>query len=332
MVDHLSGAGPAESLYELGQSFGAADGDSMVLNGVAVGLDLLGALANPIDTLGSSVIGWIIDHIAILRAPLDFTVGNPDVVQNAVQQWNDTAINLDEIADRQKAALGKEIPTYVNGGSSSVPAFTEAMGQRELQIRGAGMTCTEIAELTAQAGTWIAGIRGVIRDMIAGFVWDLLEKAVAKFAFAPLTFGATAAEFLADTMIRVSNLVRRIAGKLDELVGSLKLISGNLKKLADRLDTLLTPKITPGELVDVLDGALPAVPKLGLDVAREKAKVSTTQTATTDEADAQKAKDKHGTLVDDGYQQREKVRERWRGEPGPYETEDWWTKRGDLYS
>ncbi len=330
MSSPVSGAGPVDSLYEAGKA--AFDGNvaGIALNTASVGIDTLGFLSNPVDSLATSVIGWLIDHLAFLRFPLDITAGNPDAVQSAVKGWNDTALELDDIANQQAEALRTQVPTFLNGMSPSAPGFKDAMTFREYQIRGAAMTCVEVAQLTAEAGATIAGVRSVIRDITANFIWELIQKAVAKFAFAPLTLGATATEFLTNAMIRASTVMKQIGEKLSGLLSNLKILTGRIKVLAKRFDSLLGAGIPLSRSKNALKVPVGPILKTPLELVKEEVKVGSEQTATTDGADGERAEQMHEQVADPNYQEAEQARDRHFGDPGTYETEDWWTRRGTL--
>jgi hypothetical protein len=329
VVEPLAGAGPADSLYELGQSFRAGDLDAMALNAAVSGIDLLGAMANPIDALATSTIGWMIEHLSFLRIPLDATAGNPQAVLATVKQWNDVSVALSEIADEQRDALRTQIPTYLYGGSTSTPEFQAAMNYREAQIRGASMTCAEIAAETASAGAIVGAVRGVIRDMIADFAWRVLRWVVPKLALATVTFGASVLPILSEVLASGAQLLRKIIKKLDELVGHVELIGQNLTKLARRFDSLLKPHVPKGKsFADIAAGLGPLALKVPLDSAKEYAKVDVT--ATTDRSDANRSQQLHEHLGSEEYQDEERGRDRQRGTVAPGETKDWWTKKGQL--
>lgn len=330
LTSPVSGAGPVDSLYEAGKATVDGNVAGIALNTAAVGIDTLGFLANPVDSLATSIIGWLIDHLAFLRFPLDITVGNPDAIQGAVQLWNDTAIELDDIASQQAEALRTQLPTYLNGASTSAPGFKTWMETRETQIRGAAMTCVEIAQLTAEAGANIAAVRSVIRDLTANYIWEMIQKAAVKFAFAPLTLGATATEFLTNALIRASTVMKQIGAKLGELLSTLKVLTGRMKVLAKRFDAIFgaTMRMGPKDTLLPSFGLLPL--KMPFEMLKEDAKVEGAQTSTTDPASGERATQLHDRLADPAYQERERVRDESSGEPAEYETKDWWTRRGTL--
>lgn len=343
MVD-LSGAGIVESTAEFVQSAANADewidlGD-VALNAAAVGLDMLGIIANPVDALGSTAIAFIIEQLAPLRAVLDWTTGDPDSVKNAITSWNDTAVALDAVGNAHRSAPARHAPTWINGGSDSAQGCIEVMAFRSDQILGAGMACIAMAQLTANAGRWIAAARGVIRDIIAAYVWELVQKAAAKLAVAPLTFGASMAEFVVDAMIRLSMALRKIQGVITRVVTRLSEISQSLARLATMFDKLAGVSRRTETNVWFQHGTLIPNPvgaplKFGLDAARESAKIDSTERQTRRPDHEDDIDDLHrqhddgvdGRVISDQARNREDIE---KTPPRGYETEDWWSRKGTL--
>jgi hypothetical protein len=338
MVD-FAGGGLAESASETVQSLSDIDewvdvGD-VAANTAGVALDALGYVANPIDTLASSAIGWLIEHLAPLRAALDATAGNPVSVQNAVARWNDTAVALDAVARAYGSVAERMAPTWTGGGSASARTCAEAMDLRTEQVYGASMACVDMAEHTAVTGALIAAARGVIRDLIASYVWELCEKAIAKLAVAPFTFGASTAEFTVDALIRMSKLLKKIDRVVDTLVDRLQDVIPRISSCATFFDAVagLTRRGEmaawfPGKLLPNLVG-IPG--KFGVDVARETTKVHTTETRSNQTGgNAEIVQERHRRHDAGENQEGRPARVDDATPPGPYETEDWWSRRGTL--
>ncbi len=344
MVD-VAGGGLLESIAETVQAAGNADehidlGD-VAINAAAVGLDALAFIANPVDALGSSAIAFVIEHLAPLRAALDWTTGDPDGVQNATEGWNDIAVGLDTLAGKLRTAPGQYAPTWINGGTPSATGCAEVMTFRSDQIYGASMACVAIAQQTAGAGTWVAAARGVIRDLIAGYVWELVQKAIAKLAVAPFTLGASMAEFVVNAVIRMSDVLRKIGRVLSKLLNRLTEISTTLSKLGRLVDRYLGMTLRTETNVVVRHGTLlPNVVgmglKFGLDWAREETKVDHTQTRSNqtglnqdrvDERHRQHDAGVNEQVTTDAAKNPDGIEET---PPGFQETEDWWTRKGTL--
>ncbi|HEX6351680.1 hypothetical protein [Actinophytocola sp.] len=356
MID-LAGGGIAESIAETIQSAQNADewidlGD-VVVNSAAVGLDALGFIANPVDSLATTAISFIIEHLAPLRAVLDWTTCDPDSVQGAITTWNDLATALDKIGNDHRPAPGRYAPTWIDGGSDSAASCADVMSFRSDQIYGASMACVGLAQSTATAGQWLAAGRTVIRDLIAEFIWKLLRKAAAKLAFAPFTFGATAAEFVMNAVIEMSRLLQKITRVLGKVVDKLAEISRRLTDLAHVVDKYLgltrltstTAVFRQGLLVPNLTGA---ALKYGVEAGKEAVKVDSTARQSSPagpnatEAEQQEA-ERDAARVHEMHQQHdagdnprlttEEAKDPARIENTPqgrYETDDWWTRKGTL--
>lgn len=314
MVD-LTGSGAGESaagtVGAITNFDDATDIGDVVLNAGTLAIDGLGFLANPVDALATSVLGWLVEHLAPLRWPLDVTLGDPDAVQNAIRQWHDSALVLDDVANDYAKAPAAKAPTYLHGNSRSAAALAAFTPFRQEQISGAAMACAQVAQETAQAAALVTATRGLIRDTIVALVWDLLKKAAAKLALAPLTFGTTAATIVWDAMVHMAAGLKKIGTFLADLLGKLKVLVANLRNVTAKLDRYFSVAREVGKHSKLRPNPT-AVPKVALDVSREYTKVD-------------------GTAALDEYEQTTEERNADLPPPASHETEDWWTRRGTLY-
>ena len=60
-------------------------------DGVALGLDVLGFVANPLGTLVGAGIGWLIEHVSVLKEPLDDLAGDPGAINVVAAAWGEVA-------------------------------------------------------------------------------------------------------------------------------------------------------------------------------------------------------------------------------------------------
>jgi hypothetical protein len=326
----LSGLGLGESIANTVGSItnfdDASDVGDVALNTATMAIDGLGFLANPVDALATSIIGFLLEHLQPMRWALDMTFGDPEAVQNTIKQWNDSALVLDEQAKGYAKAPETRAPTYLHGNSPSAAALAAFVPFRAEQISGAAAACAQVAQETAQAAALVAATRGLIRDAIAAFVWDLLQKAVTRLAFAPLTFGGAAGAFVAETIYRTANELKFHGKALAELLEKLQVVVANLRKVTDKLDRYLSVTRAVGPMGKLRVNPT-AVPKLALDFARETMKADDAALATSDESSAEAVRDQHQRVDDEDTRE-----ERNAGLPPPVglETEDWWTRRGTL--
>ncbi|MFC4858175.1 hypothetical protein [Actinophytocola glycyrrhizae] len=318
---NTSGAGLVDAIAELAGSIG--DENSNGLDGVLgignVLIEGLGVIANPLDALATSAISWIIDHVAILRWPLDITIGDPRVVTSTVTTLNDTALALDRLASEQNSSIAREVPTYLEGDTQSSIAFSNHMRFRAAQLSGASLACAGAAQAIAMGGTRIAAVRSAIRDLIAEYVWNLLELAAKRLPMGFLTAGAAVADFCARALSWAATLIDKIGGMLRKLLDALADIGKQVKQIAEMVSKLVSPTSAakhwrPG---------LGLVPRTAMSWSTEAAKVDSTERATADKSAAGQERVGHMHAEEDERQEDPPL--------GPTREPDWWTRKGNLY-
>ena len=232
-----SGAGPVESIT--GAVDSAINGDPVAASGqgLAFGLQALGFVDNPLGTLATSTIGWLLEHLGPLNFALDATTGDPAAVDDAARRFTEAAGTLDRLASEHAGSLSRDLPTYFSAAtgtgqlSSSARAFHGAMSTRFDDLKTASAACSGIASLITFSGELVAITRGIIRDLLAEFAWKRLERAAMMTAAAPFTFGSAAAWFLADSMLAQGTTLGAIYNKLALLNGSLQRVAGTIRQL-----------------------------------------------------------------------------------------------------
>jgi hypothetical protein len=245
--ESYSGAGPVESITGLVDA--AIKGDGMTIGGQAVslGLQALGFMDNPMQSLATSAIGWIIEHLAPLNVALDVTTGDPAAVERASDEFAMAAKGLDDLAVEHANSLKSNLSTYFTTAgdpkhpmSRSAKEFHGVMSQRLTELQTASAACSGTASFVTFSGALVATTRGVIRDMLAEWVWQTLKKGAAMSAAAPLTWGAAAAYFAADRAMSSVKLLRRFVDLLGDLAKVLKRVAGKLKDVSSILNRVLT--------------------------------------------------------------------------------------------
>lgn len=87
MTDAFAGAGVVESVAGLNQTINAeSEGETeKVLDVTFASIDMAASVAaTAVDPLGAVIsagVGWLFEHVSILREPLDALMGDPDEIQ-----------------------------------------------------------------------------------------------------------------------------------------------------------------------------------------------------------------------------------------------------------
>ncbi|MFJ5991240.1 hypothetical protein [Lentzea sp. NPDC092896] len=238
--DNVAGGGVAESLIQTIDSahrLGEGDFLEFGMNAAALALDGLGMWMDPLGSLATAGIGWLIEHLSFLREPLDWLAGNGDKIKAAVTTWNQVAADLHEIGDQQDRAVKSELPCWEQG--TTAEKFRQSQGELAAEIAAVSKTCTFVASEIAKAGTITAAIRGMIRDLIALFVWEVIRNAVIALASSWVSLGSSLAAFSAWAVGRGAAVLGKITQQLAKLVKLITRIMGRLKGLFGQLGDVL---------------------------------------------------------------------------------------------
>ncbi|WP_223198547.1 WXG100 family type VII secretion target [Solihabitans fulvus] len=249
----------------------ASNGDWANLAGDVVtdGLDLLGAAMNPLDTLASAGVGWLIEHISFLKDGLDKLAGNPDAVTAKAVTWSNISKQLEKSATSYEQSAGNLAGSY---RGAAADGYQQAAKDYAATLRGAS-THAQSASTAMNVGAALVGTeRGLIRDLISSFVGGLIVKALAALASSWCSFGASIAAFITDTVMEGASLAEKIATKIDKVVGKL----GKLAQAA-------------GKSKGIIEAAANALKKVGKGFSKLADKGLETAVKTSEKAKTLKA-------------------------------------------
>lgn len=207
-----------------------ADGDwgNAAMDVATDGLDLLGAAMDPLGTLASAGVGFLIEHISFLKEGLDKLAGNPEAVTAKAVTWQNVAKQLTETADSYEQQASKLGESYSDGGGAAAYQAT-AKGYADSMRGAAGHA--QSASTAMQVGAAIVGTeRGLIRDMISEFIGELIVKGLAALATSWCSFGGTIAAFIADTVVEGGILAEKISTRIAKIVEKLETLAKNAGK------------------------------------------------------------------------------------------------------
>jgi hypothetical protein len=163
---------------------------------------------------------------------LDFLAGDPDAVTAMAQTWTNIATRLNQTAEAYTRSLtavaGAEGPAIM-AYQASVTNFAEVVSGAASHAQNAATAVTVAAEV-------VGVIRGVVRDSISEFASNAIIKFAAASALTPITFGASQAVFIADTVAEGAILAGKNAKKVAKVIKKLDGVAKDAKKSRDALN------------------------------------------------------------------------------------------------
>jgi hypothetical protein len=191
----------------------------------AFGMDLLGFVTNPLGSLLSAGIGWLIEHIGFLKEGLDLLAGDPDAVNAMATTWSNIAKRMQETSDKYSGTLN----TLSGSQGAAIDGYRKAVQDFSNVVAGGASHATSAAQAMTVAASAVGVVRGAVRDAISSFVSNAIIKFAAATALAPVTFGASQAAFIADTVAQGAITAGKNAKKISKVVKQLEKVAGEAK-------------------------------------------------------------------------------------------------------
>lgn len=240
MTDAFAGAGVVESVAGLNQTINAeSEGETeKVLDVTFASIDAAASIASTVvDPLGSVIaagVGWLFEHVSILREPLDALMGDPDEIQAHTESLKQHAEEVKQVADQHRDA----VQAFQGWAGEAAEAFRKSMQQLADEYTGLSESVATTANIAAVNGTLVITLRDLVRDMIVELITTLIEGALVAVSTAVITFGASIAGFVAYTIGRVAALGVEIGAKIAKLIAAFARQGTRLAKLGDAMGDL----------------------------------------------------------------------------------------------
>jgi methyl-accepting chemotaxis protein len=226
------------------------DGGNLAMDVGTDALDLLGAAMDPLGTLASAGVGWLIEHISFLKDGLDKLAGKPEAVTAKAVTWSNISKQLTETAEQYERKAAKVGQSFSDCGSAE--AYQKTAESYVGVLRGAA-SHADSASTAMNVGAALVGTeRGLIRDMISSFVGELIVKALAALAASWCTFGGTIAAFIADTVVEGGVLAEKISTRITKIVEKLESLAKGAGKSKAALEGAANALKKVGKGVDKL--------------------------------------------------------------------------------
>lgn len=240
--NRADGSGVGSDIVNTAKSIQDGDGLGIGLNTAASALDVLGMVEDPLASLASAGVGWLIEHLSFLREPLDKLAGDPGEIQAQANTWTNISKELEKIEKEYGSQLDKDLPDWQGDAAQAYKSFGKELGEDIGSLSQGG---TGVSSALTLAGTLVGTTRGVIRDLISTFVGKMIERALIALAASWCTLGGSVAAFIADAIAeggivagKCASKIAEVLQKLSSLLGKFEKLSNAIAKLAKKFDGL----------------------------------------------------------------------------------------------
>ncbi|HYN94885.1 MAG TPA: WXG100 family type VII secretion target [Pilimelia sp.] len=205
------------------------------IGGVATGLDALATVLDPVGSVVSWGVGWLLEHVKPLSDALDWLAGDPDQISAFAQTWRNVAANCSAVAGDLQAAVSAEVAGW-GGGSGA--AYRAHAAEQLRAVEAVGRAAGGVGALVEGAGLLVALVRELVRDLIADFVSVLAVRLPMWLAETGLTLGVATPWVASQVASLVAKWVARIGELLAALIRSLRRLAPMLTRLSGLIEEL----------------------------------------------------------------------------------------------
>lgn len=169
----LEGAGMAQDLFDAQAKILSGDWTEGLFN---LGSGLLDANRfrneDPLAVLLSLGFGWLIEHVGVLREPLDWLTGEQQELDVVADTWTGISDEMNQAADDLESAYRTDARGWRGSAADTYRSFCTS---RVELYRGVAAGASAMSGLVTIGKIVVAVVRSIIRNLVADFAGKLVS-------------------------------------------------------------------------------------------------------------------------------------------------------------
>lgn len=220
---------PIDEAVQCVQACQNGDWVSGSLSGVSGGMEVLGAVLDPVDALIGWGVSWLLAHVEPFPTWMDQLCGDPETIRGFADTWfnvsNDVLNTSTEVRDEVTGASSEWVGALRDG-------YVAAGTGLSVLIEGFSAVIAGVGAATELAGGVVGTVRSFVEKALSEIVaaignalWKFLSVVLAPDAIRSLT-------------TKVATLAGQIGRFVDDLVTSMGRLGELLRQLDGTLETI----------------------------------------------------------------------------------------------
>ncbi len=235
-TEWYSGSGIAESISDLVKGIESGNWADIGLGALTTGLEALSFVVDPIGSVASNLVGFVIEHVAPLSEALDNLAGNADAVAAQARTWQNVGKALATVKNDYERDITADTGAWTGKAGD---AYRRRAADTAALIGAAAEASNGIGSAVQTAGTLVAMVRETVRDLIADLVGRLVVWAIeALTGVGLLAVAAQAATAAAKWAARIAQIIKNLVRALQGLIPLLRRLGDLLKQIRKKMDDL----------------------------------------------------------------------------------------------
>ncbi|MFD2421737.1 DUF6531 domain-containing protein [Amycolatopsis pigmentata] len=202
---------------------------SWIEGGIAAfgaGMDLLTMAMNPVGTLISYGLNWLIEHVQPLQDALNHLAGDADQIAAYSATWKNVGEAVSKAARDLAATVEKDTANWTGQAADTYRANLK----NKIDHINAAATCANtISTVVEIVGVITGAVRGLVRDMVTQAVGDFIQDALEEVC----SLGLGTPVVVAQVVEQVSAWIEKITGVIKKLINSVEKLRPMMSKLEE---------------------------------------------------------------------------------------------------
>lgn len=229
-TEWYTGLGIGEGIADLVNGIESGSWVDTTIGGLATSMEALGLVLDPIGSLVSYGVSWLMEHVKPVSDALDWLAGDPDQIAANAQTWRNVAEHAAKAAADLRTAVAGELAEWAGPAAT---AYRTNVGIQIDALGSAAQSANGIGSAVEGAGLLVALVRELVRDLIADLVSVLVARIPLWAAEAGLTLGIASPWVVAQASSLIAKWVAKISDLLLGLVRSISKLMPMLRQLDD---------------------------------------------------------------------------------------------------
>jgi hypothetical protein len=228
-----TGLGLVEDAYQVSNGISSHSWIDTGLGGLSTGLDMLSMAVDPLGSLASWGVSWLLEHVQPLKEALDWLAGNADEVAAHAATWRNVAEYMKTAHTDFQAKVQSGTAQWLGDSGNAYRQRAQAQGS---VLDGISAAAGGISYAVEAAGMLVGTVRGFVRDMIGQCVGTLIARLPQWLAEEGVTLGLATPVVAAQVTAVVAKWVDKIQTFVRGLINSLR----RLVPMVNKLGTVFT--------------------------------------------------------------------------------------------
>ena len=196
------------------------------IGAIGAGLDLLTVAMNPVGTLISYGLNWLIEHVKPLKDALDHLAGDADQIAAYSATWANVGKAVGDAAKNLGDAVGRDTASWTG---SAADAYRQHAQNKTNALQTAATCANTISTAVKIVGVITGAVRGLVRDMVTQAIGDFIQDALEEV----FSLGLGTPVVVAQVVEQVAQWTEKIGAVIKKLINSVEALRPLMSKLEE---------------------------------------------------------------------------------------------------